>query len=148
MEDRIKRYPSRIKGIPQIEPNINKHAPVFANAVVVDNLVFVSGQTAIDPETGYCVANTIEDQVKIVLGKIHKTLLECGSDLKYMIKDLIILKHMEDYPVMRATQQAYFREHAPELLTNPAGSTVFEASMLVRPYYLVEIEAVAYIPRD
>ena len=147
MSDEIKRYPSYVKGIAQIEPNINKHTPLYANAVVVENLVFVSGQTAIDPETGYCVSNTIQDQVQIVMEKIHKTLDECGSALEYLIKDFIILKDMKDYPVMRAVQQAYYREHAPSLLKSPPGSTVMQAAELVRPYYLVEIEAVGWIPK-
>ncbi|MGI5971649.1 MAG: RidA family protein [Oscillospiraceae bacterium] len=142
----LKKYPYVIKGIPQVFPNVTKNTPLFSNAVVAGNLVFISGQTAIDPETGVCVANTIQDQMQIVMEKIDRTLQECGTSLDYLIKDLIILKDMKDYPVMRAVQQEYYRQHAPRLLEAPPGSTVFQAAELVRPYYLVEIEAVALIP--
>jgi len=146
MSTEVKKYPYVVKGVPQVFPNISKNTPLFSNAVVYGNLVFVSGQTAIDPETGVCVTNTIQDQMQIVMEKLDKTLTECGSSLECLIKDLIILKDMKDYPVMRAVQQEYYRQHAPKLLESPPGSTVFQAAELVRPYYLVEIEAVAYIP--
>lgn len=146
MRGNLKVYPTIIRGVPQVAPNITKHTPLYANAVVAGNFVFISGQTAIDPETGYCVVNTMQDQMWIVMEKIHKTLVEVGSSLDYLIKELIILKDMKDYPVMRAVQQEYYRQHAPRLLTNPPSSTVFQPAVLVRPYYFVEIEAVGWIP--
>lgn len=146
MSTEIKKYPYVIKGVPQVFPNITKNTPLFSNAVVVGNLVFVSGQTAIDPETGVCISNTIQEQTQIVMEKLDKTLQECGTSLEYLIEDLIILKDMADYPVMRAVQQEYYRQHAPSLLQAPPGSTVFQAAQLVRPYYKIEIKATAYIP--
>jgi 2-iminobutanoate/2-iminopropanoate deaminase len=148
MNEKLVRYPTYVCGIAQVEPNINKHTPLYANAVVVDHLVFISGQTAIDPETGYCVSNTIQDQVQIIMEKIHKTLLECGSDLQYLVKDFIILKYIKDYPILRTVQQAYYKQHAPSLLKSPPGSTVLQAAELARPYYLVEIEAIGWIPHE
>ena len=145
MSDELKRYPVYVNGVPQVVPNINKHTPLYANAVVAGNLVFISGQTAQDMETGGCVANTIQDQVQIIMEKIERTLIECGSSLEYLIKDFIILKDMKDYPVMRAVQQEYYRQHAPSLLKSPPGSTVMQAE-LGRQYYLAEIEAIGWIP--
>ncbi len=146
MSKELKKAPYVIRGIPQIRSNTTKHTPLFSNYVVAGNFVFISGQTAIDPETGHCVANTMQEQVKIVMEKIDRIMQECGSSLEYLVKDLIILKDMADYPVMRACQQEYYREHAPALLDAPPGSTVFSPAQLVRPYYLLEVEAVGYIP--
>ena len=112
----------------------------------VDNINAGGMAAPIDPETGVCISNTIQEQTQIVMEKLDKTLQECGTSLEYLIKDLIILKDMADYPVMRAVQQEYYRQHAPSLLEAPPGSTVFQAAQLVRPYYKIEIEAVAYIP--
>ena len=58
MSKELKKAPYVIRGIPQIRSNTTKHTPLFSNYVVAGNFVFISGQTAIDPETGHCVANT------------------------------------------------------------------------------------------
>lgn len=146
MDEPIIKYPHYIRGVPQVFPHVVKNTPLYSNAVRVGNLLFISGQTAIDPETGYCVVDTMEGQMRIVMEKIEKALVEAGSSLEYLIKELIILQDMKHYPVMRAVQQEYYREHAPILLEKPPASTVFAPAQLVRPYYLVEIEAVGYIP--
>ena len=146
MSEALKRYPTYIRGVPQVRSTTTPYTPLYANAVVAGNFVFISGQTAIDPETGYCVVNTMQEQMQIIMDKIEKSLLECGSSLEYLVKDFVILKDMKDYPVMRACQQEYYRQHAPSLLESPPGSTVLQAAQLVRPYYLVEIEAIGYIP--
>lgn len=148
MNKNIKKYPYVVKGVPQVYPNVSKHAPLFSNAVVVGNLVFVSGQTALDNDTGLCLANTIQDQMKIVMAKLEQALVEAGSSLENMVSNFIMLKDIADYPVMRATMQDYYAEHAPILLGSPPGSTVIQGAALARPYYLVEIACVGVLNED
>lgn len=142
MNPNIQKYPYVLKGVPQVCPNVSKETPLFSNAVAVGDLVFVSGQTALDNETGLCLTNTIQDQMWVVMTKLEKALAEAGSSLENMVQNFIMLKEMKDYPVMRATMQEYYSQHAPSLLEAPPGSTVIQGAALARPYYLVEIEAI------
>jgi 2-iminobutanoate/2-iminopropanoate deaminase len=147
MSETFKKVPTVLKGVPQVYPNVSKDTPIYANYVIAGDFVFISGQTANNNETGNCTASTMREQMWIVMEKIDRILQEAGSSLEFMVKDFILLKDMKDYPVMRATQQDYFRQHAPKLLESPPGSTVCQVASLARHHYLIEVEAVGYIPK-
>lgn len=143
----FKKIPCVIKGVEQKYPNVQPGTPIYANAVVVDNLIFVSGMTAQSFETGMCLTSTAEDQTRVCYDKLKQVLEESGSCLENLVRTLIMFKDMKDYPVVRATELAYFQEHAPELVDKPCASTVIQAAALARPEFLVEIEAIAVIKR-
>ncbi len=63
MESEIKKYGCFVKGVEQKYPNVAPGAPIYANAVVVDNIVYVSGMTAQKFEDGSCTTNTMQDQM-------------------------------------------------------------------------------------
>jgi len=147
MSETFKKVPTFLKGEPQVYPRVTRDTPIYANYVIAGDFVFISGQTAINQETGNCTASTMQEQMWIVMEKIDRILLEAGTSLDYLVKDFILLKDMKDYPVMRSTQQEYFRQRAPRLLESPPGSTVAQIAALGRPHYLIEVEAVGYIPK-
>jgi len=144
MESVVKKIPCKIRGVEQVYPNVAPGTPIYANAVVVDNIVYVSGMTAQDPEVGSCLTYTMEDQMWVCLTKMKKTLEEAGSCLENVFKTFIFAKDIKDYPVMRATELKFYQENAPDLVAHPAASTFMEVG-LARPEFLVEIECIAVI---
>jgi len=60
MGQRVKYYPFYIAGVKQVYPNVHPGTPKYASAVVVDNLVFLSGMTVQDTKTGACLTDTID----------------------------------------------------------------------------------------
>jgi len=147
MESVVKKYPCVIRGIKQVYPNVAPGTPIYANSVVVDNLVFISGMTAQDPKDGSCTTNTMQDQMWMALTKVKNALEEAGSCLENMVRSFIMLKDIKDYPVMRATELKFFQEYAPELVENPPASTILQAGALARPEFLVEYECIAVVNR-
>ncbi|MGI5971383.1 MAG: RidA family protein [Oscillospiraceae bacterium] len=145
MSENFRKIPCMRGGVAQVYPNVRKNTPIFANSVIAGNLVFVSGQTALDDETGFCIDTTIQGQMETVMTHLKQALEEAGSSLEYMIKNTIILSDIKNYFAMRAAEQDFYRRHAPSLLENPPASTVFQAAAMARPEFLVEIEAVGYI---
>lgn len=143
----IKKIPCKIRGVEQKVPNVQPGTPIYANAVIVDNLIFVSGMTAQSFETGMCLTYTAEDQTKVCYDKLRQVLEECGSSLENLVRTFIMFKDMKDYPVVRATELAYFQQYAPDLVEHPCASTVIQAAALARPEFLVEIEAVAVLKK-
>jgi 2-iminobutanoate/2-iminopropanoate deaminase len=148
MAETVKYYPLVVGGVERSYPNVHAGAGKYAAAVVVGNLVFLSGMTAESEEDGSCLAGTIEEQVTVCLDKVRRHLEEVGSSLENVVKDLIILKDVEYYQRMRAAELAYYEDHAPRLVKEPPASTIFQPAALGRPEFLVEWEVVAVVSRE
>ena len=143
MGSKIKYYPFYIGGVKQVYPNVHPGVPKYATGVVVDNLVFLSGMTAQDTETGACLTDTMADQMYVALEKVRHALETVGSKMENIIKTLILFKDMKDYQIMRKTELEYYQKHAPRLVEEPPASTFMQPVSLSKPSMLVEIEVIA-----
>ena len=106
----------------------------YSQAVKVGNLVFTSGQIAIDPQTGNIDGETIEAQTKRVCENIAALLTAAGSDLKNVVKTTCFLRNMEDFAAFNAVYAEYF-------VGKPARSCV--AVRELPKNVLVEIDTIA-----
>jgi 2-iminobutanoate/2-iminopropanoate deaminase len=119
----------------------------FARAVVVGDLVFLSGSSGRTMETGEVSSENLVDQMKVALDKIRATLTEAGTSMDNIVKTTILLKHIEDYNLMRQTEREYWQKYAPRLLEEPPASTFMQPMSLSRPNMLVEIDVIAVVPK-
>lgn len=110
----------------------------YSQAVRVGDLLFTSGQVALDPASGQMVSGGIAEQTARVLENLKAVLEAAGSSLSAVAKTVVFLKDMNDFAAMNAV---YGRYLAPEGVTAPARSTV-EVARLPKDA-LVEIEVVA-----
>jgi 2-iminobutanoate/2-iminopropanoate deaminase len=108
----------------------------YSQGVAFKELLFVSGQIAINPKTGNIEAASIEDQTRQVLGNLQAILSAGGSDLNRVLKCTVFLASMEDFAAFNKIYGEYFGE-AP-----PARSTV-QVARLPRDAR-VEIDVIAY----
>ena len=60
--------------------------------MLVGNLVYTSGQVALDPKTGQLVEGGVKEQTVRVLENLKAVLAEAGSDLHHVIKTTVFLK--------------------------------------------------------
>lgn len=109
----------------------------YSQAIRYENLIFISGQIAIDPQTNQFVEGDIRQQTIRVLENIKGIVEEAGLSLNHIIKTTIYLKNIEDFPVVNEIYGSYFTHH------KPARATV-EVSRLPKDA-LIEIEAIAGI---
>ncbi len=100
-------------------------------------MLYTSGQVAIDPKTGNFIDGGIKEQTRQVLENIKALLTEAKTDFKKVIKTTVFIKNMDDFAAMNEVYAEYFGE------SKPARSTV-EVSRLPKDA-LVEIEVIAYI---
>ncbi|WP_028951281.1 RidA family protein [Sulfurihydrogenibium subterraneum] len=107
----------------------------YSQAIKYENLIFISGQIAIDPSTNEFVNADVSTQTKIIMENIKAILEEAGLNLNHVIKTTIYLKNLEDFQVVNEIYGEYFKDH------KPARSTV-EVSRLPKDA-LVEIEVIA-----
>jgi 2-iminobutanoate/2-iminopropanoate deaminase len=148
MEPKIKYYPMYYGGVKQVYPNVLPGSAMYAQCIVAGNLIFVSGMTAQDIETGKILEHDIKGQMNVALGKVEKALREAGSRMDNVIKTLILLTNPDDYTLMRKTEFEYYQKHAPILVEQPPVSTLIHAKQIGPGLeYLVEVEVVAVLQR-
>lgn len=86
----------------------------YNQAVQVGNMVFLSGQIAIDPATGDLVLDTIEAETHQVLKNMQAVLNEAGFTLDDVVKCSVFVASMEQYAAINAVYAMYFKsENAP-----------------------------------
>ena len=106
----------------------------YSQAVRYDNLLFVSGQISLDPESGEIVTGDIEVQTRRVLDNLKAILEAGGMELKHVLKCTCFLQNMGDFPTFNSVYSEYFSD------VLPARETV-EVSRLPKDV-LVEISAI------
>ena len=110
----------------------------YAQANILGDLVFTSGQIPLDPATGQIAGTTIEEQTHRVFQNIKAILEAAGSSLDKVLKTTVFIKDMNDFGKMNDVYAEYFTEGAL-----PSRSAV-EVARLPKDV-LVEIETIAYL---
>jgi enamine deaminase RidA (YjgF/YER057c/UK114 family) len=105
-------------------------------------LILVSGQVAQDANGNLVGAGDMKAQTRQVFENLKVALAGSGATEKDVVKLTIfivdIAKNIEAY---REVRQGYFRENA-----EPPAGTAVGVTGLVRPDYLLEVEAIAAMP--
>ncbi|BGE83413.1 RidA family protein [Staphylococcus croceilyticus] len=84
----------------------------YSHAMVVNNLVFTSGQIPLDTE-GNIVSDDVKEQTKQVLENLSVVLEEAGSDLESVVKATIFISDMNEFQQINEVYGSYFSEHQP-----------------------------------
>jgi 2-iminobutanoate/2-iminopropanoate deaminase len=110
----------------------------YSQAVRSVDLIFTSGQVAIDPATGNIVPGGIREQTVRVLDNLAAVLKADGLEMTDVVKTTVYLKDMADFAAMNEVYATYL---AAEGVVAPARSTV-EVARLPKDA-LVEIDLIA-----
>jgi len=108
----------------------------YSAAIKVENFIYCSGQTGLNPATNELAEGGLEAQTHQVLTNLKNVLEAAGTDLAHVVKTTVFLKDMADFQKMNAIYGEYFTEDFP------ARSTIQVAALPKNG--LVEIELVAY----
>jgi 2-iminobutanoate/2-iminopropanoate deaminase len=106
----------------------------YSQALVVDGILYSSGQIALTPE-GELVEGGVDVQTRQVLSNLSAVLEAAGSSLQQVIKTTIFLADMEDFATVNEIYAEFFGDH------RPARSTV--AVKTLPKNVLVEIDCIA-----
>ena len=117
--------------------NAPKAVGPYSQAMRVGNMVFTSGQIALDPKTGVMTGETVAEQAELVLSNLRALLEAGGSGMNKVIKTTVFLTDMDNFAGMNAVYERHFGDH------RPARSTI--AVRALPKNAIVEIEAVAII---
>ena len=85
----------------------------YSQAIRVGNLLYTSGQLALDPATGNFVEGGIAEQTRQSLSNVKAILNEAGTNMGSVIKTTVFLKDMDDFAAMNAVYAEFFSEPFP-----------------------------------
>lgn len=108
----------------------------YSQGIMVNNLLFASGQIPLDPSTGEIKGSTIEEQAEQVMKNIGGLLEAAGSDYTKVVKTTCFLANMEDFGAFNGVYEKYFTE-------KPARSCVAVKELPKK--VLCEVEVIACV---
>lgn len=113
---------------------VNPKTP-YSPGVITGNLLFVSGQVPMNPETKRLAEGEFEEHVRQCLRNVETVLKASGLTLNHCVKVVVFLKDMANFDRLNAVYNEYFSE------PRPARSCVQVAKLPLDVQ--VEIEAIA-----
>lgn len=108
----------------------------YSQGIIVNGVLYSSGQIAINPKTGNIDDKTVEGQTEQVMQNLKAVLEEAGSDFTRVIKTTCFLADINDFATFNAVYGKYFTE-------KPARSCV--AVKDLPKSALVEVEVIALV---
>lgn len=118
----------------------------YAQAIKVDNMVFVSGQLPLNPKTRTLIVGDIAQQTEQVLLNIRAILEEADANLDDVVKVNIYLTDLEKFDEVNRVYALFFPNTETSQNLLPARATV-EVSRLPKDAE-IEMDAIAVISRE
>lgn len=93
----------------------NAPAPIgpYSQAIQAGNMLFVSGQIAIEQSTGTIVTDSIEEEAHQVMKNIGEVLSAAQFNYSHIVKTTIFLKDMNNFPKVNTVYGSYFTSDPP-----------------------------------
>jgi len=93
----------------------NAPAPIgpYNQAVQYGDMLFVSGQIALDPATGELMKDNIQAETQLVMSNLKAILNEAGMDFSNVIKTTIFLMDMGQFAQVNEIYGSHFTDNPP-----------------------------------
>lgn len=108
----------------------------YSQGIIVEKMLYSSGQIALDPVSGEVVGSNIEEQTEQVMKNLGAILEAAGADYTKVVKTTCFLADMGDFAAFNQIYAKYFTE-------KPARSCV--AVKTLPKNVLCEVEVIAYL---
>ena len=108
----------------------------YSQAIKAGNVLYLSGQIAINPAEGRIVAATIEEQAEQCCKNVEAVLKAAGTDIEHVVKTTCFLADIADF-------KAFNEVYAKHFVSKPARSCVAVKDLPAGA--LCEVEALAVI---
>ena len=90
----------------------NAPAPIgpYNQAVLTNNMLFISGQIAFDPATGELILSDISAETDQVMKNLKAILSEAGMTFENVVKTTIFISDMNDFAAINKVYGSYFED--------------------------------------
>jgi len=111
----------------------------YSQGIRAGNLLFVSGQIAIDPVTGALIdEKDIQSQTRRVLQNVQAILSSGGTTIDNVVRTTVFLKDMNEFAEMNQVYGEFFRDAAPARATVEVARLPKDVSVEIDCIALVE----------
>ena len=94
-------------------PNAPQPIGPYNQAVMVDDTLYISGQIALDPNSGQLMTESIEQQTTLVMNNLKAILQAADLDFSHVVKTTIFLMDMNDFAKVNEIYANYFERDFP-----------------------------------
>ena len=108
----------------------------YSQAMILNGVLFTSGQIPVDPATGEISGDTIETQAEQVMKNLAEVLKEAGTGFENVVKTTCFLADMGDFA-------KFYEVYAKYFVNKPARSCV--AVKTLPKNVLCEVELIAAV---
>jgi 2-iminobutanoate/2-iminopropanoate deaminase len=93
----------------------NAPAPIgpYNQAIQYGDMLFISGQVAIDPKTGNVIEGDVQAEARLVMSNLEAILHEAGMNFSNVLKSSIFLMDMGQFGLVNEIYGSYFGDDAP-----------------------------------
>ena len=89
-------------------PNVPAPVGPYNQSVMINGMLFASGQIAIEPASGELVTDTIEEETHQVMKNVGEILKAAGLTFDDVVKASVFVKDMHMYSRINAVYAEYF----------------------------------------
>jgi 2-iminobutanoate/2-iminopropanoate deaminase len=109
----------------------------YSQAVIYNDLIYISGQGAVDPLTNQVTTGTIESETRLALDNIKIIMTEAGASIDHLLQVSVYLSDIKEYGRFNIVYSEYFQDPKP-------ARTCVQVKKL--PFGLrIEIDAIGFI---
>lgn len=119
-------------------PNAPKAVGPYSQAILINNVLYASGQIAINPDTQEMSTGDVIEQTEQIVKNISAVLKEAGLGFEHIVKTTCFLADMSDFAAFNSVYEKHF-------ISKPARSCV--AAKELPKKALAEIEVIAIKPQ-
>ena len=125
-----------------INPSTLATPPGFTHVVEITQgrTIFIAGQVALDQAGQIVGHHDFRAQTQQVFENLKAALAAVGADFTRVVKLNMYVVDISQLPILREVRDRYVNTH------HPPASTLVEVRRLAREEFLIEVEAVAYLP--
>ena len=85
----------------------------YSQAIKYNNIIFISGQIAMEPKTNKLITNNIEQETRLVMENIKNILTASNSNFDNVVKCSIFLSNMNLFESVNKIYASYFNDPYP-----------------------------------
>jgi 2-iminobutanoate/2-iminopropanoate deaminase len=85
----------------------------YSQAILHGNMLFISGQIAIQKSSGKLLTDNITVETETVMFNLQEILKKADMDFSHIVKSSIFLKDMNNFPKVNEIYGTYFTNQAP-----------------------------------
>lgn len=85
----------------------------YSQAILAGNMLFLSGQVAIQKSSGNLITGNIQDETRQVMANLQEVLKAAGMDFSHVVKSTIFLKDMNNFPKVNEVYGSCFPSEPP-----------------------------------